>query len=87
MSDKGFMDIIAALHQEESKLKRQLTAVQGAITALNGAAKTAASLRGASSLNGASTKRTMSVAVRAKLSRSAKAGWAKIRAEKAKKAK
>ena len=29
------MDIIAALKQEESKLHRQLNAVQGAIAALN----------------------------------------------------
>jgi hypothetical protein len=81
------MDIIAALQQEESKLQRQLTAVQGAITALNGGAKATASLSRANSPNGASSKRMMSAAVRAKLSRSAKARWAKIRAEKAKKAK
>jgi len=30
------MDIIAALKEEESKLHRQLNAVQGAIAALNG---------------------------------------------------
>jgi hypothetical protein len=81
------MDIIAALHQEESKLQRQLTALQGAITALNGGAKAPTSLSRASSPNGVSSKRTMSAAVRAKLSRSAKARWAKIRAEKAKKPK
>ena len=70
------MDIIGALQQEESKLQRQLTAVQGAIAALNGSGKTAASL------GRASGKKTMSAAARAKISRAAKARWAKIRAAK-----
>ena len=81
------MDIIGALKQEESKLQRQLTAVQSAIAALNGGAKTAVSPGHTSSPNGTSAKRIMSAAVRAKIARSAKARWAKIRAEKAKKAK
>jgi len=81
------MDIIGALRQEESKLRRQLTAVQGAIAALHGATKTVASRRNVSSPNGTHGKRTMSAAVRAKISRTAKARWAKIKAEKAKKAK
>ena len=78
------MDIIGALQQEESKLRRQLTAVQGAIAALNGGTKTAASRRNVSSPNGTHGKRTMSAAVRAKISRAAKARWAKIKADKAK---
>ena len=77
------MNIIAALKQEESKLHRQLNAVQGAIAALNGAAKTSATPRNKASLNGTNGKRTMSAAVRARISRTAKARWAKIRAEKA----
>lgn len=81
------MNIIGALKQEESKLQRQLTAVQDAIVALNGAGGIAASLRHSSSANGAQPKRTMSAAGRARISRAAKARWAKIRAEKAKKAK
>jgi hypothetical protein len=81
------MDIIEALKQEESKLQRHLTAVQGAIAALNGSATTAVSLGPTSSPNGKSGKRTMSAAVRARISRTAKARWAKIRAGKAKKAK
>jgi hypothetical protein len=80
------MDIIEALRQEESKLRQQLMAVQGAIAALNGG-KTVASRRNVSSPNGTQRKRAMSAAVRARISRSAKARWAKIRAEKAKKAK
>jgi hypothetical protein len=80
------MDIIAALKEEESKLQRELSGIQGAITALNGGSRTVASSIPASSSNGKS-KRTMSAAVRARISRTAKARWAKIRAEKAKKTK
>ncbi len=57
------MDIIGALRQEESKLQRQLTAVQGAIAALNGG-NPVASRRNVSSPNGTHGKRTMSAAVR-----------------------
>jgi hypothetical protein len=81
------MEIIQALKQEESKLQRQLTAVKSAIAVLNGGGTVSASLRRTGSSNGASRKRTMSAAVRARISRSAKARWAKIKAEKAKKAK
>jgi len=78
------MDIVEALHNEEAKLQRQLTAVKTAIAALNGGSTTAVTPDHVSSPNGASGKRTMSAAVRAKIARSAKARWAKIRAEKAK---
>ena len=81
------MDIIGALQQEESKLQRQLTAVKGAIAALNGGGTAAVSPGHTSSPKITSGKRTMSAAVRAKIARSARARWAKIRAEKAKKAK
>ena len=79
------MDIIAALKQEEAKLQRRLTALQGAITALNGGLHTTG--LGLSSSNGSTGRRTMSAEVKARISRTAKARWAKIRAEKAKKAK
>ena len=78
------MDIVDALKQEESKLRRHLSAVQGAIAELNGGRGIAVSPVRKSSSNGASAKRTMSAAVRARISRSAKARWAKIRAAKAK---
>jgi hypothetical protein len=81
------MDIIGALQKEESKLQRQLTAVQGAIAALNGGSTAIVSSGHTSGPNGTSGKRTMSAAVRAKMARSAKARWAKIRAKKTKKAK
>jgi hypothetical protein len=75
------MDIIAALKEEESKLRRQLNAVQGAVSALNGDAnKASVTSRQKLNLNGTNGKRTMSAAVRARISRTAKARWAKIRA-------
>jgi hypothetical protein len=77
------MDIIAALKQEESKLHRQLNAVQGAIAALNGDTnKASVTSRQKFNVNATHGKRTMSAAVRARISRTAKARWAKIRAEK-----
>jgi hypothetical protein len=81
------MNIVEALHSEEAKLQRQLTAVESAIAALNGGGTAVVSPGHTSSPNGASAKRTMSASVRAKIARSARARWAKIRAEKAKKAK
>ena len=80
------MNIIGALRQEESKLQQQLTAVKGAIAALNGGGTTAVSSRQKSGPNEKRGKRTMSIAVRTKIARAARARWAKIRAEKAKKA-
>jgi hypothetical protein len=78
------MDIIGALKEEESKLQRQLTAVQGAITALNGGTKTLVLPGHTTSPNGTNGKRTFSAAGRARVVRAAKARWAKIRADKAK---
>jgi hypothetical protein len=82
------MDIVMALQHEQIKLEKQLTAIQGAISALNGRTKTILSAGHASSPNGAvAPKRTMSAAVRATISKKAKERWAKIWAAKAKKAK
>jgi hypothetical protein len=86
MLEGGFMNIVEALHSEEAKLQRQLTAVKGAIAALNGGGSVA-SPDHASGPSGTSSKRVMSAVVRAKIARSARARWAKIRAEKAKKSK
>jgi hypothetical protein len=77
------MDIIAALKEEESRLHRQLNAVQRAIVALNGDTnKASVTSRQKLNLNDTNGKRTMSAAVRARISRTAKARWAKIRAGK-----
>jgi hypothetical protein len=81
------MSIVAALKQEESKLQRQLTAVRGAIVALNGAEKFVAPAGRSGNTNGTRPKRTMSAAVKARIARAAKARWAKIKADKAKKTK
>ena len=81
------MDIVEALHKEEDRLHKQLKGIQGAIAALNGSPESAISLTKGNSPVGKKAKRTMSAAVRARISQKAKARWAKIRAEKAKKAK
>jgi hypothetical protein len=81
------MNIVEALHTEEAKLERQLAAVKTAIAALNGSSAAAVTPEHTSSTNGARVRRTMSAAVRAKIARSARARWVKIRAAKAKKAK
>ena len=75
------MDILAALRQEEGKLQHQLKGIQGAMRALNGHSSATTTTP-----NGATRKRTMSAAARAKISKATKARWAKFRAEKAKQA-
>ena len=77
----GFMDILAALRKEEGKLQHQLKGIQGAIASLNGHS------RAVVTPNGATRKRTMSAAARARISKAMKARWAKFRVKKAKKAK
>jgi hypothetical protein len=78
------MNIVEALRGEEAKLRRQLSAIQGAIAALNGGAKPVISAGPISSPASTNGKRTMSAAVRARISRKAKARWAKIRAAQSK---
>jgi hypothetical protein len=80
------MNIVEALKLEEAKLQRQLAKIRNAIIAMNGSKET--TFGGwAGSGKTANGKRTMSAAARAKISRAAKARWAKIRADKAKKGK
>ena len=81
------MNIFGALRNEEAKLQRELRGVQGAIAALNGTKKLSGLPGRTSNSNGTGVKRTMSSAVRAKLSRKAKERWAKFRAAQAKKTK
>ena len=76
------MDILAALRQEEGKLQHQLKGIQIAIAALNGSHSRATIV----TPNGATRRRTMSAAARARISKATKARWAKFRAGKAKKA-
>ena len=77
------MDIIAALKQEESKLHRQLNAVRLAIAALNRGSESPTARRTKTAVTGTHGKRTMSAAVRAKISRTVRARWVKIRADRA----
>lgn len=80
------MDILAALRQEEKQLQRQLSGIQNAIAALDGRTSTRG-FRSKAYQPGPGRKRTLSAAARAKISQAAKARWAKVRAEKSKKAK
>ena len=80
------MNIVDALHSEESKLERQLAAVR-VLLLLNGGVTAAVAPRHKSSTNGRGGKRTLSAAGRANIVRAVKARWARIKAEKAKKAK
>jgi hypothetical protein len=77
------MNIVEALHKEAENLSRQLSAVKGAIEALNGSSKSAATQTKSVTVH-SNGRRTMSAAVRARISQKAKARWAKIRAEQSK---
>jgi hypothetical protein len=77
------MDIVTALGQEQAKLQNQLKGFEAAIAALNRSHHSTACTQ-VGSQKGITPKRTMSSAVRAKISKATKARWAKYRAEKAK---
>ena len=74
------MDLLVALKHEEAKLQQQLAGVQGAIKALNGRAS---GLQPTRKVEGP-TKRVLSAAARAKISRATRKRWARFRAEKSK---
>lgn len=76
------MDIVDALRKEKAKLEQRLMAIQGAIIALNGSTKTASVHTRTSSPRSTNGRRTMSAAVRAKISKKAKERWARIKAQK-----
>jgi len=78
------MNILVALRQERAKLQQQLKGVDGAILALSDPhpGTSRAKVAGHKEIT---LKRTMSAAGRARISKLAKARWAKFRAEKAKK--
>jgi hypothetical protein len=80
----GFMDILAALKQEEAKYEKQANAVQQQLDTVRAAMK----LLGGMSCSGKTVgkkkrkKNVMSATTRAKMAKAAKERWAKIRAEK-----
>jgi ribosomal protein L15 len=78
------MDILAALKQEEAKLQKQADIVRQQLDTIRAAVKILG--RGAASSDKpiGKTKRVMSAAARAKISKATKARWAKFRAAKAK---
>jgi hypothetical protein len=85
IDQEDLMDIVEALRKEEIKLQRQLAGIQGAITALNGIGSTGAiSPMGTNGVKTVRIKRTMSAALRARLSQKAKERWAKYRAAQGK---
>lgn len=80
------MDILAALKQEETSLKKQSKAIRAAIIALNGSRIASIDTPEFVPKKGGH-KRTMSAAGRAKISKATKARWAQFRAEKKKRRK
>jgi hypothetical protein len=79
------MDLLAAIKREERKLDTQLHKLQKKLDRVRAAAKALGS--SSASKMAVVEKRIISAAGRAKISKAAKARWAKFRAEKAKKGK
>jgi hypothetical protein len=77
------MDILAALKQEEAKLRKQADKVRQQLDALRGAMKILGG-KGDSGKPTGRKKRVMSAAARAKIGKATKERWAKFRAAKAK---
>jgi hypothetical protein len=71
------MDILKALKDEESKLVKKAQAIRAAINSLGGNSSGVES-------NGRRKKRHVSAASRAKMAKSQRARWAKIKAAKRK---
>ena len=93
------MDVLVALRQEEAKFEKQVNVAQQQLDTVRAAMKLLGGMNGSGkaigsssskvtdSSNGKTTsgkKRVMSAAARAKIAKSAKERWAKIRAAKAK---
>lgn len=74
------MNIVAVLKQEERHLQQRLAALRHAIAALDGKSK----VLGLATIK--HRRRSLSAAARAKISRAAKARWARVKAEKDRKA-
>jgi len=80
----GFMDILAALRQEEAKFEKQANAVQQQLDTVRTAMKLLGGMSSSRKKAGKkkSKKKVMSAATRAKIAKAAKERWAKIKAEK-----
>ena len=77
------MDILAALKQEESKWKKQVSEARQQLETVRAAMKLLGGMNGSDKTMGGK-KRVMSAAARAKISKATKERWAKFRAAKAK---
>jgi hypothetical protein len=77
------MDLLSAIKREERKLEKELAKLQGKLSGVRAAAKALGdtTVREVAQV----TKRVMSAAARARISKATKARWAKFRAEKNKK--
>jgi hypothetical protein len=87
----GFMDILAALKQEEAKwegevsaAQQQLDNVRAAMKLLGGMSSSGKTTASSSGKTTGGKKRVMSAAARAKMAKAQKERWAKFRAAKAK---
>jgi len=78
------MDILAALRQAETKLKKQADIVRKQLDAVRAATKILGREGASSGKRIGRKKRVMSAAARAKISKASKERWAKFRAAKAK---
>src|SRR5260370_6722480 len=91
ISPGGFMDILAALRQEEAKFEKQVNVAQQQLDTVRAAMKLLGGMNGSGKATDSSCgkttggkKRVMSAAARAKISKASKERWAKFRAAKAK---
>ena len=73
------MDLLAAIKREERKLEKELSRLQGKLSGVRAAAKALGTK--ASREVTQVKKRALSAAARAKISKAAKARWAKFRAQ------
>jgi hypothetical protein len=73
------MDILAAIKREERKLEKQVESIHHKLKGVKAAAEALG--RSANKDVAKSTKRVLSAAARAKISRATKKRWAKFRAE------
>jgi len=73
------MDLLAAIKREERKLEKELAKLQGKLSGIRAAAKAlgTSAVRETKQVK----QRVLSAAGRAKISKAAKARWAKIRAQ------
>jgi hypothetical protein len=73
------MDLLAAIKREERKLEKELTKLQSQLSGVRAAAKALGDTTGREVTQ--VKKRVLSAAARAKISKAAKARWAKFRAQ------